>query len=65
MENFSTSPFDDQEPTVQECPYCGGQGYFEIQQDFYDGSMENWYPAEHIRECRVCRGSGTIEVWDG
>jgi len=47
------------------CPECQGTGYVEYVAGFYfSESFGNYLPREEIAPCRVCGGTGYVEVWD-
>lgn len=42
----------------EECPECGGEGYF----DEYEDDPINYFPGEEYIKCGLCRGTGSVFV---
>jgi len=45
----------------QDCENCDGEGFVEWTEDTTDYAYEHT-TVEHVEECRVCRGSGKVEI---
>ena len=44
------------------CPACQGNGYVMVARDYYSDSFGNYLPREEIVRCKVCGGTGYVEV---
>lgn len=46
------------------CTECQGDGYVTVACDYYSASYGYYLQAERPVPCRMCGGSGYVEVWE-
>lgn len=46
------------------CPECQGTGYVMVARDYYSASYGYYLQDEQPVPCRMCGGTGYVEVWE-